>query len=302
MKVAVVGAGYWGRKHVQEYLALGCDVAVCDPDSANAALCRKMGAKRLTLAQILDDESIGHLSVCAPNPLHFPLGMKAAARGKHLLVEKPLCQTPAQARKLIRAASGKLMCGHIFRFNGAVRQIAGMISRGSLGEIRQIRFTWHQTLDYVRDRNIVLDIGLHPIDIADLWMGGAAPARVSCVPGYFEQGYARGALLSYVVGKVEVSADLSFAAPRRREALVLGSRRSARVQCVSQQIEVFDGERGRHLKHEANNTIRDQLRYFTGRTQRAILAGDRADGPTALRVLETACKVDRRRLVRSARV
>lgn len=301
MKVAVVGAGYWGRKHVQEYLALGCEVAVCDPDAASAALCTRMGAKRRTLAQILDDDDAGHVSVCAPNPLHFPLAMKAAARGKHLLVEKPLCQTPAQARKLVRAAGGKLMCGHVFRFNGAIRKISGMISRGSLGQIRQIKFTWHQTLDYVRDRNIVLDIGLHPIDIADLWMGGAAPARVSCVPGYFGQGYARGALLSYAARGVEVSADLSFAAPRRREALVLGSRRSVRVQCVTQEMEVFDGERGRRLKHEANNTIRDQLRYFTGRTRRAILAGDRAGGPTALRVLETACKVDGRRLVRPAR-
>ena len=54
MKVAVIGAGYWGRKHVEEYAALGHDVLVCDPDPGAAERCRRQfGARPATLAQVL---------------------------------------------------------------------------------------------------------------------------------------------------------------------------------------------------------------------------------------------------------
>lgn len=297
MKVAVVGCGHWGRKHVQEYIALGCDVSACDPDPASAGACRRMGASVTTLASILDDGATGHVSVCAPNRLHYEIAYKAAARKKHLLVEKPMCSTVGQARRLTRlsdARGTKLLCGHVFRFNGAVRRVAGMAAEGRFGEVWQIKFTWHQTLDYVRDRNIVADIGLHPIDIADLLTDGAAPASVKCIPRAFDRAYAQSAVLSYDVRhggrRINVTADLNWAAPCRREALILGSGGAARVQCVDQEIELYEGGRGRRLKHEANNTIRDQLAYFTKSARADVQGGDKANGPTATRVLSTVEK------------
>lgn len=296
MKVAVIGAGYWGRKHVQEYLELGHDVSVCDPDPRAAALCRKFGARPSTLSGVLGDPSVTHVSLCAPNRLHHAIGAKAVMSGKHLLVEKPMCSTSAQARdlhKVARKRKVKLLCGHVFRFNSAVRKAGRAVLGGQLGDVLQIKCAWHQRLDFVRDRNILLDIGLHPADIVHYWLG-RVPRSASCIRRAFENTYAESAILDYAVaselGRVNVQIDCSWISPvRRRDVTVFGSKKTLVLAAVTQQMSVYDNATGRAkaAKIEPNNTIRDQLRYFVTSDRDAIENGDKANGRNAVQVIQT---------------
>ena len=94
---------------------------------------------------------------------------------------------------------------------------------------------------------------------------------------------------------MNAAADLDFAAPRRREAPVLGSKKPVRVQCASRHIEE-DGGRERPARCGASGAPRDQLRQFTESSRPSILSGDKASGATASHVLRTLRKSDRRRL------
>ena len=306
MKVAVVGAGYWGAKHVREYLALGCEVAVVDTDSERRKYCMRVGARTASLAQVLGDPAIKHVSVCAPNALHFELASRAAREGKHLLVEKPLCPTSGQARSLHRLAlkkGSKLLCGHIYRFNNAVERAGRLILSGRLGDVLQVKCSWHQNLDFVRDRNILLDIGLHPVDIVHYWLGGA-PRRAECVPRAFTAGYAQSAFLDYAVRfggrSTDVTVDLNWISPmRRRDVVVLGTRRALSLAAADQSLTVYDGAgRASGVRIKKNNALRDQLSYFVRRDARAIEGGTKANGRVSAEILRILELVDGDRLAR----
>lgn len=309
MKVAVVGCGYWGRKHVEEYATAGHDVAVCDPDRNAAELCRKrFGARPATLAGVLGDPSVTHVSLCAPNRLHCAIGARAAQEGKHLLVEKPMCATSSQARGLRRIARRrrtKLLCGHIFRFNAAVLKAGRIALGGRLGDLLQVKCAWHQRLDYVRDRNILLDIGLHPADIVHYWLG-RVPASATCVSRAFSSTYAQSAFFDYALahdsGRINVQIDCSYISPvRRRDVAVFGSKKTLVLAAVAQQLQIYDNATGHSkvYKIEPNNTIRDQLAYFVSQDADSIEKGDKANGANAVEVLRTLERADGSALTRA---
>lgn len=306
MKVAVIGAGYWGAKHVKEYLAMGCEVTVVDTDPERRKYCMRMGARTASLAQAMSDQAVRHVSVCAPNRRHFELASRAAGEGKHLLVEKPLCPTSGQARSLHRLAlrkGTKLLCGHIYRFNNAVERAGRLILSGRLGDVLQVKCSWHQNLDFVRDRNILLDIGLHPVDIVHYWFGGA-PRRAECVPRAFTAGYAQSAFLDYSIRaggrRTDVAVDLNWISPlRRRDVVVLGTRRALSLAAADQILTVYDGAgRASGVRLKKNNALRDQLKYFVRRDARAIEGGTKANGRVSAEILKILELVDGDRLAR----
>ena len=73
MNVAVIGTGYWGKKHVEEYNQLGHHVTICDNDEKNVSSCKEKFSfvDVKTLEQILDDSQIKYVSICTPNETHF---------------------------------------------------------------------------------------------------------------------------------------------------------------------------------------------------------------------------------------
>src|SRR5687768_7824808 len=125
IRAAVIGVGYLGRFHAQKYAQLPeCElVAVVDgrEDARNAVAaevgCRGLADFRELLGQV------DAVSVVTPTPAHFEIADAFLAAGVHVLVEKPITETPDQARLLIaRAAREKrvLQVGHLERFNAAV--------------------------------------------------------------------------------------------------------------------------------------------------------------------------------------
>ena len=127
MKVAVIGIGYWGIKHVEEYIALGHDVIVCDPDERNISTCKtKFNSITIqNLENILSDENIKCVSICTPNHTHFEITKKCLESQKHVFLEKPISTNLIDAEKLIEISDTRelvLQVGHLYRFNNSIKK------------------------------------------------------------------------------------------------------------------------------------------------------------------------------------
>src|SRR4051812_21908015 len=108
VRVGVVGAGYWGSKHVRVLhgLEAASSVSVIDTRADRcAALVRTFPAVQ-TYARLRDAlPDVDAVVVATPPTTHVPIALEAIAAGKHVLVEKPMATTSAGARRLIAAAA-----------------------------------------------------------------------------------------------------------------------------------------------------------------------------------------------------
>src|SRR5262245_30053925 len=125
IRAAVIGVGYLGRFHAQKYAALpGCElVAVVDGrEEVRNAVAAEVGSRAVADYRELLGK-VDAVSVVTPTPAHFEIADAFLAAGAHVLVEKPITETPDQARALIARATGQhriLQVGHLERFNAAV--------------------------------------------------------------------------------------------------------------------------------------------------------------------------------------
>ena len=168
LRCAVIGAGYLGRFHAQKYAGLaGCElVGVADP---SAEVRDRIGAE-LGVPTHADHRAllgaVDAVSVATPTSSHHAVAMDFLGAGAHVLVEKPITTTAAEARELIAAAAktGRvLQVGHLERFNPVILAI--------LGEIKAPRFIESNRLAPFKPRgtdvSVVLDLMIHDIDLIE---------------------------------------------------------------------------------------------------------------------------------------
>jgi predicted dehydrogenase len=166
LRIAVIGAGRLGGFHAQKLAA--CDdvelTAVVDPlaESRNrvAAQCRTQPlADHRPLAGKIDAAVIA-----SPTRFHHRLAMDLLQRGVHLLVEKPLCPTTAEADELVETAAHRgavLQVGHVERFNPAFTAAVPHAADAKYIEaVRSSGFTFRST-----DVGVVLDLMIHDIEL-----------------------------------------------------------------------------------------------------------------------------------------
>src|SRR5215471_16899758 len=172
IRTAVIGVGYLGRFHAQKYAAAsGCElVAVVDSRAeARAQVAAELGTRPLEdHASLLG--AVDAVSVVTPTPVHFSIAREFLEAGAHVLVEKPITETPAEARELIALAARVqriLQVGHLERFNSAVLAAEPYL--------RSPRFVECHRLAPYRERgtdvNVVLDLMIHDIDIVQTIVG-----------------------------------------------------------------------------------------------------------------------------------
>jgi predicted dehydrogenase len=166
VRTAVIGVGYLGRFHAQKYAALPESqlVAVVDarPDARDKVAaevgCRAVADYRDILGEV------DAVSISTTTPAHFPIAQECLERGVHVLVEKPITETPEQARALIETASRRgciLQVGHLERFNSAILALEGVLGTPRFIESHRLApFKERGT-----DVNVVLDLMIHDIDL-----------------------------------------------------------------------------------------------------------------------------------------
>jgi predicted dehydrogenase len=157
------------------------------------ALAARHGIPRITTdwEQLAADPGIDAVVVATPNALHAPQTIACLEAGKHVLVEKPMARTLAEAEAMNEAAArsgARLMVAHCWRFHADVRALRERIASGQLGDVVKTRgygvhAGWGPAGWFV-DRELagggaLLDMGVHAIDTARFLLGDPRPERVS---------------------------------------------------------------------------------------------------------------------------
>jgi len=172
VRTAVIGAGYLGRFHAQKFALLPESqlVAVVDVvEEAREQVAAETGCRAIADYRDILDE-VDAVSIATPTPLHHEIAKHCLARGVHVLVEKPMTQTPGQARELIEVAARHdriLQVGHLERFNAAILALGDTLG--------QPRFIESHRLAPFKERgtdvNVVLDLMIHDIDLIQNLVG-----------------------------------------------------------------------------------------------------------------------------------
>ena len=112
--------------------------------------------------------------VATPPSTHVAVALQAIDAGKHVLVEKPLALTTADALRLVNAAAAArviLMVGHTFEYNPAVRKLRELLRGGELGELYYLDSARLNLGLYQNDVNVILDLAPHDISIFNFVLG-----------------------------------------------------------------------------------------------------------------------------------
>lgn len=188
LRVAVIGAGYWGPNLARNF-AMSSDwelVAICDEDATRARdLARRTGNPEVVTSvdELLARDDLDAVAVATPTRTHHDIVMQAIAAGKHVVVEEPLADTTARGREMVaaaRAAGTVLMADHTYCYTPAVVRIRELIEAGELGEILYVDSV-RINLGLVQpDVDVFWDLAPHDLSILDFILpGGLQPLAVS---------------------------------------------------------------------------------------------------------------------------
>jgi len=143
LRTGVVGVGHMGANHARLYSEIpGSQLtAVFDsnPETAAAAAKRFHCRAASTLAEFAS--LVDAATVCTPTVTHHPIGMELLAGGVHLLIEKPIADSPQAARELAEMAAEKkcvLQVGHVERFNPVLHALESQLNNPRFLEVTRL--------------------------------------------------------------------------------------------------------------------------------------------------------------------
>jgi predicted dehydrogenase len=166
LRAGVIGVGYLGRFHAQKFAALEevdlIGVADSDPERARE-VGREVGARAFADFRPMLD-MVDMVSIVVPTQHHYSVARECLRKGRHILLEKPITQTVAEAEELIALAGEKglvFQVGHLERFNPAVQALRGVLKNPLFIESHRLASFKPRGTDV----NVVLDLMIHDIDI-----------------------------------------------------------------------------------------------------------------------------------------
>lgn len=169
LRVAVIGAGAFGRNHARVYHQLQQEtaavelVAVVDINGERPqSVAREFSTRACTSLDQLD--KIDAASIAVPTGEHLPVARKLMESGADVLIEKPLANTLAECDELIAVAkrTGRIaQVGHLERFNPAVVATMPLVTRPMFFEVHRLSVFTPRSLDI----DVVMDLMIHDLDV-----------------------------------------------------------------------------------------------------------------------------------------
>lgn len=230
--MGLVGAGFVGPHHLDAVRRLGFVDVVAIAGSSEASARKKADALGIPKAYgsyeaLLDDPAIAVVHNATPNYLHYPVNAAAIARGKHVVSDKPLAMTAAEAKALLDLATRAGIVHAVtfnYRGNPLVQQARLAIARGDLGRptfltghylqdwlLKDTDYSWRLEPDKGGASSALGDIGSHWCDLAQHVSG----LRIT-----------------------EVLADITTVIPKRKRPV--GSREAFQAASGNEQFELVD--------------------------------------------------------------
>jgi UDP-N-acetylglucosamine 3-dehydrogenase len=253
LRVAVIGCGSTAhRRHlpVWQGLAGARLVAVCSRDPGRRLDAqRRYGAERAVAdwRELLDAPDVDAVDLCVPHPHHAELACAFARAGKHVLCEKPLARSLAEAEEMARAAREAgvvLLPFHNMRLGGAAARAVELVRSGRLGQLRIVRAVmahggpeaadparrWF--LEAAAGGGALLDLGPHLFDLVAAVVGDQATRLRATLARTPDMAVERDALveIEFAGGTLAtVTASWSMAAGRETSLVVHGEHGTLRL-------------------------------------------------------------------------
>jgi predicted dehydrogenase len=190
-RIGLIGYGYWGPNLARNFHALANAhlVAVADADARRLdEAVRLYNARTCTdYRELLADPTLDAVAISTPARTHFEIARAALESNKHVLVEKPLAMTSAEARELISFAEKNkrvLMSGHTFEYNPVVWKIRELVESRVIGDVYYVYSNRVNLGRVQQDINALWSFAPHDISIL-LYVLGAMPLEVSARGGKY---------------------------------------------------------------------------------------------------------------------
>ena len=173
LNIGVIGYGYWGPNIVRNFFgAAECSVLkVADGRPERLKILNKNfpSIQGVNIAEdVINDKNIDAVVIATPVFTHFALARKALENGKHVLIEKPMTSSVAEADELIELAARKgltLMADHTFLYTGAVQKMKELIETKVIGIPCYFDSTRINLGLFQPDVNVLWDLAPHDISI-----------------------------------------------------------------------------------------------------------------------------------------
>jgi UDP-2-acetamido-3-amino-2,3-dideoxy-glucuronate N-acetyltransferase len=305
-KVAVAGAGYWGKNLVRNFHQLDSLAWVCDEREDTLSEARAKYGVRTTrnFEEVLADPNVQAVVIAVPAAQHYQMAKQCLLRGKDVFVEKPLALHAVEGKELIDLAARNnriLMVGHILEYHPAILELKRLIREGELGRIQYI-YSSRLNLGKLRtEENILWSFAPHDIS-AILFLLGETPSMVSSHGGRFLNGNIMDTTITHCEFKSGVNAHIfvSWLHPfKEQKFAIIGDKKMAvfddmesdrklvlyshRINWVD-RIPVAQKAEGEVVLLPKEEPLRRECEHFLEcvRTRQA----PRTSGESALRVLE----------------
>jgi predicted dehydrogenase len=266
LRIAVIGAGYWGPNLARNFRA-SPDwelAAICDLDAERAQRVSDQvgGVPVLTdYGEVLADASIDAVAIATPARTHHDLVVAALGAGKHVVVEKPLADDRGRGVLMVREAAQRglvLMADHTYCYTPAVQKIRELVAEGALGDILFIDSVRINLGLIQPDVDVFWDLAPHDLSILDFIIpGGLRPHSVSaqgadplnagkaCV-GYLTIPFGTGAI---------AHVHVNWLSPTKIRKMVIGGTKRTLVWDdlnPQQRLSIYD--RGVDIERQSANT------------------------------------------------
>lgn len=233
ISIGLIGLGYWGPNYLRIFTELEQSRIswVCD---ANQEVFRKIKNRYAfanftgKIEDLLKDPKLDAVCVATPASTHYSIAKSCLENGKHVLVEKPLTLKSSEGEELVSIAQEhglKLMVGHTFQFNGAVRKLKEYLELGEIGRLYYV-YSSRTGLGPIRqDVNALWDLAPHDISVL-LYLLGGPPVQVSATGASFIQPGIHDVVFATLVfpGNVLAHLHVSWLDPHKiRKITLIGS-------------------------------------------------------------------------------
>ena len=274
IRIGIIGYGYWGPNLARNFsdLSSGRLGAICDMRPERLEMARRRHPEALVTSdyqKLIHNPHLDAVAIATPLATHFKIALAALRAGKHVLVEKPMAGSSAEARQLIREAKKRrliLMVDHTYVYTPAVQYIKKLIESGRLGRLYYYDSVRVNLGLFQSDVNVLWDLAVHDLAIMD-YVLGLRPHAVSAVGNAHVPGHPENIAYMTCFFKNNFIAHfhVNWLAPVKvRYALIGGERRMAIYNDLegSEKVKIYD--KGVQVKPRTEKFYESLVNYRVG--------------------------------------
>ncbi len=251
LRLGLVGYGYWGPNILRNFASTPrvAPTMLADQDAGRLAKAQAIYPALETTRDpdtLLNSDRIDAVAIATPVGTHFLLAKRALECGKHVLLEKPMTASVAEAEELVALAAQRkltLMVDHTFLYNPAIRAIKELVASGQLGEILYYDSTRINLGLFQRDVSVIWDLGPHDFSIMDYLLGKSPTSMTALGSSFGRERTSVAFVVAKFADQTVAHFHLNWMSPTKVRRIILGGTQKMVVYDMAlpeEQVKVYD--------------------------------------------------------------